>query len=71
VGFLGIAVALVGRNHPLGVVIAAVVFGALSHGGLAINQRVPKELVDILEAIVILSAIAVQQVVTRIARRLD
>ncbi|MFI5372554.1 MAG: ABC transporter permease, partial [Candidatus Eisenbacteria bacterium] len=70
VGFLGIAVALVGRNHPLGVVIAAIVFGALSHGGLAINQRVPKELVDILEAIVILSAISVQQIVTRIARRL-
>jgi simple sugar transport system permease protein len=71
VGFLGIAVALVGRNRPLGVVIAAVVFGALSHGGLVINQRVPKELVDILEAIVILSAIAVQQIVARIARRLD
>jgi simple sugar transport system permease protein len=71
VGFLGIAVALVGRNQPLGVVIAALVFGALSHGGLAINQRVPKELVDILEAIVILSAIGVQTVMQRIARRLD
>jgi len=71
VGFLGIAVALVGRNQPLGVVLAALVFGALSHGGLAINQRVPKELVDILEAIVILSAIGVQTVVQRIARRLD
>jgi simple sugar transport system permease protein len=71
VGFLGIAVALVGRNQPLGVVIAALVFGALSHGGLAINQRVPKELVDILEAIVILSAIGVQTVVQRLARRLD
>jgi simple sugar transport system permease protein len=71
VGFLGIAVALVGRNQPLGVVLAALVFGALSHGGLAINQRVPKELVDILEAIVILSAIAVQTVMQRIARRLD
>jgi simple sugar transport system permease protein len=71
VGFLGIAVALVGRNQPLGVVIAALVFGALSHGGLAINQRVPKELVDILEAIVILSAIGVQTGMQRIARRLD
>jgi simple sugar transport system permease protein len=71
VGFLGIAVALVGRNQPLGVVLAALVFGALSHGGLAINQRVPKELVDILEAIVILSAIGVQTVMQRLARRLD
>jgi len=70
VGFLGIAVALVGRNQPLGVVLAALVFGVLSHGGLAINQRVPKEFVEILEAIVILLAIGLQQVVERIARRL-
>ena len=71
VGFLGIAVALVGRNHPLGVVLAALVFGVLSHGGLAINQRVPKEFVDILEAIVILFAIVAQPVIDRLARRLD
>jgi simple sugar transport system permease protein len=70
VGFLGIAVALVGRNHPVGVVLAALVFGVLSHGGLAINQRVPKEFVEILEAIVILLAIGLQQVVERYARRL-
>jgi simple sugar transport system permease protein len=69
-GFLGIAVALLGRNHPLGVVLAALFFGALSHGGLAINQRVPKELVDVLQAIVILLAICVQQVVERVARRM-
>jgi len=71
VGFLGIAVALVGRNHPVGIVLAALVFGVLSHGGLAINQRVPKEFVEILEAIVILLAIGLQQVVERFARRLE
>jgi ABC-type uncharacterized transport system permease subunit len=70
-GFLGIAVALLGRNHPVGVVLAALFFGALSHGGLAINQRVPKELVDVLQAIVILLAICVQQVVERAARRMS
>ena len=69
-GFLGIAVALLGRNHPAGVVLAALFFGALSHGGLAINQRVPKELVDVLQAIVILLAICTQQVVERVARRM-
>ncbi len=69
-GFMGIAVALLGRNHPAGVVLAALFFGALSHGGLAISQRVPKELVDILQAIVILLAICVQQVVERTARRM-
>ncbi|MBN1503914.1 MAG: ABC transporter permease [Candidatus Eisenbacteria bacterium] len=57
VGFMGIAVALLGRNHPLGVVLAALLFGALSYGGLVINSVVPKELVEILQAIVIVAVI--------------
>ena len=69
-GFLGIAVALIGRNHPVGVILAAVFFGALSYGGLVINQRVPRELVEMLTALVILFAIAVQQAMTRVARSL-
>jgi len=69
-GFIGIAVALLGRNHPLGVVVAALFFGALAHGGLVINARVPKELVDILQALVILIAICVQQAIERRVRRL-
>ncbi len=71
VGFLGIAVALLGRNHPLGVAAAALFFGALSYGGLVINPYVPKELVDILQAVVILATIAAQQGVERLARRLE
>src|SRR5439155_2579004 len=69
-GFLGIAVALIGRNHPIGVIVAALLFGALSHGGLVINERVPKELVEMLEALVILCAIAVQEATRRAARAL-
>lgn len=69
-GFLGIAVALLGRNHPLGVVLAALFFGALSYGGLVINQRVPKELVEVLQALVILLAITAQQLMERAARRM-
>lgn len=68
-GFLGIAVALLGRNHPVGVVIAALFFGALSYGGLVINERVPRELVDVLQGLVILFAISVQQILERAARR--
>jgi simple sugar transport system permease protein len=70
VGFLGIAVALVGRNHPLGIVPAALFFGALSYGGLAVGQRVPKELVDVLQGVVILLAICAQQVSERLLRRM-
>ncbi len=69
-GFLGIAVALLGRNHPLGVVVASLFFGALSYGGLVINQRVPKELVEVLQGLVILLAISAKEVIDRLARRI-
>jgi general nucleoside transport system permease protein len=54
-GFLGIAVALVGRNNPFGVVLAALFFATLSQGGLAIHAFVPKQMVDVLQGVVILA----------------
>lgn len=54
-GFLGIAVALVGRNHPIGVLLAALFFATLSQGGLAIHALVPKQMVEVLQGIVILA----------------
>jgi simple sugar transport system permease protein len=56
-GFMGLAVALLGRNHPVGVVLSALLFGLLSHGALVINTMVPKELLEIVQAVVILSVI--------------
>lgn len=55
VGFMGIAVALLGRNHPAGIVAAALLLATLSHGGLAVSELVPKQLVEILQAIIILT----------------
>jgi simple sugar transport system permease protein len=56
-GFTGIAVALLGRNHPVGVFFAALLFGMLVRGGIfvdAFSQNVSKDLVEVLMAIVIL-----------------
>ena len=56
-GFTGIAVALLGRNHPAGVLLAAIFFGALIRGGLFVDiftQNVSKDLVLVLQALVIL-----------------
>lgn len=56
-GFTGIAVALLGRKHPLGVVLAALLFGALIRGGLFVDiftDHVSKDLVLVLQALVIL-----------------
>ncbi len=54
-GFDGIAVALVGRNHPLGVILAAFLFGALSRGGPLMQAMagVPKTVILIVQASVI------------------
>lgn len=71
-GFLGIAVALVGRNHPLGVVLAALFFATLSQGGLAIHAFVPKQMVEVLQGVVIIAvAMSVPEVrrALRSARR--
>jgi simple sugar transport system permease protein len=56
-GFTGIAVALLGRNHPFGVILAALLFGALTRGALFVDiftDNVSKDLVQVLQAIVIL-----------------
>jgi simple sugar transport system permease protein len=68
-GFLGIAVALVGRNHPAGVLLAALLFATLSQGGLAVNAVVPKQMVDVLQAVVILAVVASVPEVRRLLRR--
>lgn len=53
-GFVGIAVALLGRNHPGGVLLAALLFGTLAHGGLVVSSQVSAEIVTVLQALVIL-----------------
>jgi ABC-type uncharacterized transport system permease subunit len=54
-GFGGLAVALLGRSRLLGLVLAALFFGTLAQGGLAINAHVPREVMDVLEGVVILA----------------
>jgi general nucleoside transport system permease protein len=68
-GFVGIAVAIVGRNHPVGVVLAALVFATMSQGGLAVNAVVPKQIVDVLQAVVIVAVAASVPEVRRVLRR--
>ena len=55
-GFVGIAVALMGRSHPAGVIVAALLFGALYQGGaeLEFETSVPREMIVVIQALVIL-----------------
>jgi len=56
VGFDAITVALLGRATPLGTVLAGLLFGALSAGGLAMQAAagVPPELAQVLQALIVL-----------------
>ena len=55
-GFIGIAVALMGRSHPFGVVLAALMFGFLVQGGAEIDfwTDIPRELIVVIQALVIM-----------------
>ncbi|HYE83490.1 MAG TPA: ABC transporter permease [Clostridia bacterium] len=54
-GLDGIAVALVGNNHPIGVILSAFLFGMLQKGGPLMQiQGIPKEVVGIIQGIIIL-----------------
>ena len=55
-GFVGIAVDLLGRNHPVGVFLAALLFAILLRGGIFVDAytvHVSKDIVDMLQGIVI------------------
>ncbi|MDP1575578.1 MAG: ABC transporter permease [Cypionkella sp.] len=64
-GFIGIAVALMGRNHPLGVLLAALLFGFLYQGGaaLGLNTTIPIEMRIVVQGLVILFTGALDQMV--------
>ena len=62
-GFTGIAVALMGRNHPVGIVLAAVMFGALYQGGSELAFDMPtinRDMVVVIQGLVILFAGALE-----------
>lgn len=69
-GFAGIAVALIGRNHAVGVGIAALLFGWLDSAApiLDVVGDTPREIVSILQGVVVLSAVVAFEVVSRIRR---
>ncbi|WP_224813757.1 ABC transporter permease [Hasllibacter sp. MH4015] len=56
-GFVGIAVALMGRSHPVGVCFAALLFGMLYQGGAELAFEMPavsREMILVIQALVIL-----------------
>jgi simple sugar transport system permease protein len=68
-GFAGIAVAVLGRNRPWGVLLAALLFGALEAGGISMQlfAKIPMDLMTIIQGLVILF-VAAPSLIQRIYR---
>lgn len=64
-GFVGIAVALMGRNHPFGIFLSALLFGVLFQGGTELSFDMPKvnrDMVVVIQGLVILFSGAMESV---------
>ena len=70
-GFAGITVAFLGRNHPFGIALAATLLGVLARGqdGVAVSFDLPTETLIILEGILILSVVVAYEIVRRVVNR--
>ncbi|MBR2691104.1 MAG: ABC transporter permease [Aquamicrobium sp.] len=62
-GFIGIAVALMGRAHPVGIILASILFGMLYQGGAELSFEMPaisRDMIVIIQGLVILFAGALE-----------
>ena len=65
-GFNGLSVALLGRNHPVGIVLAALLWGFLeSAAGPLQLDDIPRSIVNVIQGITLLSVVIVNEVVKR------
>jgi general nucleoside transport system permease protein len=64
-GFTAIAVALLAKNNPIGIIFSALLFGILDYGGLAVNTLVPKEIMFVIQGVVILTILSVDKLVEK------
>ncbi|GAB4063650.1 ABC transporter permease [Uliginosibacterium sediminicola] len=72
-GFTGIAVAVMGRNHPFGVIMASLLFGALFQGGAEVAFEIPgfsRDMVVMLQGLIVLVSGAMAQAVAQPLSRL-
>ena len=67
-GFVGIAVALMGRAHPVGIILAAILFGVLYQGGaeLAFDKpKISRDMIIVIQGLVVLFAGALEHMFRR------
>jgi simple sugar transport system permease protein len=68
-GFSGIAVALVGRNQPVGIALGALLFGFLDRSAQILDlEGIPKEITIIMRGVIILAVVIAYEVVRRLVQ---
>ena len=69
IGFAGITVALLGRSHPVGILLSALLLGAMRAGApsMQIEAKVPVEIVDVIQALILIF-LAAEAIVRRLVR---
>jgi len=69
-GFLGIAVALLGRNTPLGIALGALLFGFLDRAAIPLQfEGIPASVITIIQGTIVLSVVIANEVAHRVTRR--
>jgi simple sugar transport system permease protein len=69
-GFTGIAIALLGRNHPVGIAFAALLWAFLDQSRFALDlESIPKETIVIMQGVTVLVVVVAYEVAARITRR--
>jgi simple sugar transport system permease protein len=65
-GFTGITIALLGRNHPFGVALAALLFEFLDQSSDVLQlAQIPQEIVQVMQGVVVLTVVIVYELVRR------
>jgi simple sugar transport system permease protein len=69
IGFAGITVALLGRSHPVGIMLAALLLGGMRAGapGMQITADIPIEIIDVIQGLILLF-LAAEVVIRRLLR---
>ena len=72
-GFTGIAVALLGRNHPVGIALGALIFAFLSEQANLLNilAGISPDIVDVTQGVIVLAVVIAYEVVRRYRVRLE
>ncbi|MEU3431332.1 ABC transporter permease [Streptomyces gardneri] len=66
IGFTGIAIALLGRNHPIGIALAAILWAFLERGGQQLEfENYDREIVGVMQGVIVLCVVIAYEVVRR------